>query len=83
MIVRMAVFMDVLRVGTDMFVHDAHAVCVLGQARGGAGTIGEGERNHRRQNAEKIDQREQSPGRRSPRPGESAQHRSFGFLAAG
>ena len=68
MVVRTAVFMDVLRDGTDKFVHvhDARAVVVLGQARGGAGTVGEGERHRRRQNAEKIDQREQSPGRRSP-----------------
>ena len=35
-------------------VHDADTVFVLGQARRGAGAIREGERHHRRQNAEKI-----------------------------
>ena len=71
MVVRTAVLMDVLRDRADMFVHvhDAHAVFVFGQARGGAGTVGEGERHRRRQNAEQIDQRKQSPGRRSLRPG--------------
>jgi hypothetical protein len=55
----------------------AHAVFVLGRARRGAGAVREGERHRRRQNAEHISQREQSPCRRSSGPGKPAQHRSF------
>ena len=63
-----------------MFVHNAHAVFVLGDARRSAGGVPEGEQHRRRQNAEQIRQREQSPCRRSSGPGKPAQHRSFGSL---
>ena len=83
MVVRAAVLMDVLRDNpVFVHVHDAPAVFVLGQARRGSGAVREGERHRRRQNAEQVDQREQPPRRRSPGPGQSAQHRSFDFLAA-